>query len=61
MSTAAWLTPDSNVVLEEGMVMAIEPKLWHAGEYYMRVEDMVLIGRDKAEFLTTFDRELFEL
>jgi Xaa-Pro aminopeptidase len=43
------------------MVMAIEPKLWHAGEYYLRVEDIVLVGKKKTEFLTNFDRELFQL
>jgi len=56
-----WLKPGSPVPLERGMVMAIEPKLWHAGQYYLRVEDIVLIGHDKAEFLTTFDRGLFEV
>jgi Xaa-Pro aminopeptidase len=42
-------------------VMCLEPKLWHAGEYYLRVEDMVLVKQDGAEFLTNFDRELFQL
>lgn len=25
------------------MVFAIEPKPWHTGEYYLRVEDILLI------------------
>jgi Xaa-Pro aminopeptidase len=56
-----WLVPESSEPLYPDMVMAIEPKIWHAGEYYLRVEDIVLIGPKKAEFLTNFDRELFEL
>jgi Xaa-Pro aminopeptidase len=43
------------------MVLALEPKLWHAGQYYLRVEDIVLIGHRKSEFLTKFDRKLFQL
>jgi Xaa-Pro aminopeptidase len=55
------LKPVNKDLLQEGMVMCLEPKLWHDGEYYLRVEDMVLIHKDRAEFLTNFDRELFEL
>jgi len=43
------------------MAMALEPKLWHSGEYYLRVEDIVLVGEDRCEFLTGFDRAIFEL
>jgi Xaa-Pro aminopeptidase len=56
-----WLRPDFDDLLQEGMIMCLEPKLWHDGEYYFRVEDMILIHKNKAEFLTSFDRELFEI
>jgi Xaa-Pro aminopeptidase len=56
-----WLDPNYDQVLQSNMVMAVEPKLWHAGEYYLRVEDIVLIGKRKTEFLTNFDRDLFQL
>lgn len=56
-----WLEPGSTQELVDGMVFCIEPKLWHKGEYYLRVEDMVLIKNGKAESLTTFNRELFQL
>jgi Xaa-Pro aminopeptidase len=56
-----WLKPDQSQELVDGMVFCVEPKLWHKGEYYLRVEDMVLIKNGKAESLTTFDRELFQL
>ena len=56
-----WLRPDSEEPLRAGMVMCIEPKLWLPGEYYLRLEEMVHITETGAEFLTEFDRELFEL
>jgi Xaa-Pro aminopeptidase len=56
-----WLSPDYDEVLHENMVIALEPKLWHPGEYYLRVEDIVLVGKSKTTFLTSFDRELFQL
>jgi Xaa-Pro aminopeptidase len=56
-----WLDPNYNQVLQSNMVVAVEPKLWHGGEYYLRVEDIVLIGKRTAEILTNFDRDLFQL
>jgi Xaa-Pro aminopeptidase len=56
-----WLKPDVTQPLVEGMVFCLEPKLWSKGEYYLRVEDMVLIRNGKAEFLTTYSREQFQV
>ena len=56
-----WLKPDQDQELVDGMVFCIEPKLWHKGEYYLRVEDMILIKNGKAESLTKYDREIFQL
>jgi Xaa-Pro aminopeptidase len=56
-----WLKPGQNQELVDGMVFCIEPKLWHKGEYYLRVEDMILMKNGKAETITSFDRELFQL
>jgi Xaa-Pro dipeptidase len=56
-----WLDPENKDLLQSSMVMAVEPKLWNAGEYYFRVEDIVLVGKKRSEFLTRFDRELFQL
>jgi Xaa-Pro aminopeptidase len=56
-----WLRPDFSDTLHEGMVMCIEPKLWRAGEYYFRLEEMVYFSKNGAEFLTNFDREMFRL
>jgi Xaa-Pro aminopeptidase len=56
-----WLKPSQNQILVDGMVFCIEPKLWYKGEYYLRVEDMILIENGKAVSLTNYDRELFQL
>jgi len=56
-----WLSPEYDERLQSNMVMALEPKLWHKGEYYLRVEDIVLVGPRRTEFLTNFDRQLFRL
>lgn len=56
-----WLDPNYTDLLESNMVMAVEPKLWKSGQYYFRVEDIVLVGKKKTEFLTKFDRDIFQL
>ena len=56
-----WLEPKYKDLLQSNMVMAVEPKLWKSGQYYFRVEDIVLVGKKKTEFLTKFDRDIFQL
>ena len=56
-----WLKPDSSQALTDGMVFCVEPKLWNKGEYYLRIEDMILIRNGKAEFLTKFSRDQFQV
>jgi Xaa-Pro aminopeptidase len=56
-----WLKPEYTVEFQDGMVFCVEPKLWHKGEYNIRVEDMIKIKNGKAEALTNFDRERFRL
>ena len=55
------LTPAYEDALCTNMVLAVEPRLWSPGKYYVRVEDMVLVGPRKSEFLTNFDRQIFVL
>ena len=51
----------SDFILRPGMVFCSEPKMFFQDECYMRVEDMILITESGAEFLSKFDRDLFEL
>jgi len=56
-----WLTSDSDLILEPGMIFCSEPKMFFPNEGYMRVEDMILVTEDGAESLTNFPRDLFEI
>ena len=56
-----FMLSDSDLVLQPGMVFCSEPKMFFPNEGYMRVEDMILVTEDGAEFLTNFPRDLFEL
>ena len=51
----------SDAILKPGMIFCSEPKMMFDNECYMRVEDMILVTETGAEFLTNFDRSLFEI
>jgi len=51
----------SNACLAAGHVITIEPGIYIPGEIGMRIEDDVLVTRDRSETLTTFPRELIAL
>ncbi len=51
----------TDAILRPGMVFCSEPKMMFDGECYVRVEDMILVTETGAEFLTNFDRDLFEI
>ncbi len=48
----------SDAVLEEGMVITIEPGIYIPGFGGIRIEDMVHVGRDGGRVLTEFSKEL---
>ena len=56
-----WMTYDSDLILQPGMIFCSEPKMFFKNEGYMRVEDMVLVTEDGAVSLTQFPRDLFEI
>ena len=45
-------------LLEEGMVITIEPGLYKKGSLGVRIEDDVVITKDGCKSLTTFPKEL---
>lgn len=51
------LSAQSGEVLEEGMVVTVEPGIYMAERGGARVEDMVLVGADGPEILTTLPKE----
>ena len=56
-----WLKNNVDLILQPGMIFCSEPKMFFKNEGYMRVEDMILVTEDGAEFLTNFPRDLFEI
>ena len=56
-----FLTSDSDLILQPGMIFCSEPKMFFRNEGYMRVEDMVMVTEDGAVSLTNFPRDLFEI
>ncbi|MFA5007728.1 MAG: Xaa-Pro peptidase family protein [Candidatus Omnitrophota bacterium] len=47
-----FVSPRSEEVLREGMVITIEPAIYIKGAFGIRIEDMVLVGKNKGEVLS---------
>ena len=55
---APGLGPTSNEVLEEGMVITVEPGIYLPGWGGVRIEDMALVTKGGADILTSTTRDL---
>ena len=53
-----WLNPERDSTLAAGGVVTVEPGIYHPGLGGIRIEDLVIIGDDDPEILTTFTKEL---
>jgi Xaa-Pro aminopeptidase len=53
-----WLNPERESVLAAGGVVTVEPGIYHPGLGGIRIEDLVIIGEDEPEILTSFTKEL---
>jgi Xaa-Pro aminopeptidase len=51
----------SNIVLQPGMVVTVEPGIYLPGWGGVRIEDMVIVGVGECEVLTTATKELIFL
>jgi len=51
------VSPLSEDVLEEGMVITIEPGVYMPGRYGIRLEDMVVVTDNSCMRLTNIDKE----
>lgn len=47
-----WLRPPYNEPIRAGMCFTLEPKIWKPGVFYVRCEDVVLVGAEGARSLT---------
>jgi Xaa-Pro aminopeptidase len=52
------IVPYSKEVLQEGMVIMLEPGIYYPGEASVRLEDGMIITSDGVEILTKFDKSL---
>ena len=52
------LRPESEDVLAVDGVVTVEPGIYHPGLGGIRIEDLVIIGENGPEVLTTFTKEL---
>ncbi len=55
---APGLRPESDDVLEPGMVFSVEPGIYLPGRAGVRIEDLVVLRADGVELLTSFRKEL---
>ncbi|HEX4214212.1 MAG TPA: Xaa-Pro peptidase family protein [Candidatus Dormibacteraeota bacterium] len=55
------VSPHDGVLLEEGMVLAVEPAIYVPGFGGVRIEDVVLLTGDGCEVLTQCPRTLIEI
>jgi Xaa-Pro aminopeptidase len=49
-----WLRQGYNEPVRAGMCFTLEPKVWKPGEFYVRCEDVVVVGAEAATSLTKF-------
>lgn len=52
------LSPKSNVVLKENMVVTVEPGIYIPGRFGIRIEDMVVVGKNGAKILNKLTNDL---
>ncbi len=55
-----YITGTSDTILQEGHVFSIEPGVYLAGRFGIRLEDIVFIGKDGAITLSELPRDAFE-
>ena len=53
-----WITAENEIPLELGMVFSIEPGIYLAGKFGIRIEDIVLVTEDGCRCLGELDHDL---
>ena len=49
-----WIRPGSDEPICANMCFTLEPKIWQPGDFYVRCEDVVVVGPEEATSLTQF-------
>lgn len=55
------LSPKSNIILKENMIVSCEPGIYIYGQYGVRIEDLICVKEDGCENLTKLTKDLIEL
>lgn len=55
------LNPSSEAILEEGLIVTVEPGIYLPGEFGVRIEDMAVVTKDGCNNLTLAPKELIIL
>ncbi len=56
-----FVSPRSETLLSEGMVITVEPGIYLPGEFGVRIEDMAVVTKDGCDNLASITKELIEL
>lgn len=54
-------SPNYRIALSEGAVVTVEPGIYIAGEFGVRIEDFVVLNNEGCENLTNFEKNLISL
>jgi Xaa-Pro dipeptidase len=58
---APYLKKGNNVKLENGMAFTVEPGVYLSGKFGVRIEDNIVISKDRSENITALSHELVEI
>ena len=45
--------------VEEGMIFSIEPGIYLEGNFGVRVEDLVMVTKDRCQVLNSFTKDIY--
>ncbi|MEG1994401.1 MAG: M24 family metallopeptidase, partial [Oscillospiraceae bacterium] len=51
-------SPKCDTIIQEGVVMTVEPGIYLEGKFGCRIEDMVVVTKDGCEIITKSPKEL---
>jgi len=56
-----FLSPKGNTILKENMVVTVEPGIYLYGKFGVRIEDLVVVGKERSTVLNSFTNDLITI